>query len=80
MTNRNTPPALTPQAQQLLAIVQRAGGGWVNRSAIAAALEKPRLHVWHIALLDKLAGYDLIEKRKTQVQSPVGYEWQYRAK
>lgn len=75
-----TQPELTEQARELLAIVRRWRGEWVNRKDIATAENKTRLNKWDTKLLDDLTEAGLIEARKHPITGPIGYEWQYRAK
>lgn len=69
---------LTEQAERLLEIVQRANGQIVTRSDIAKAMDKTRLNVWDVKLLDDLIGEGYIVGEKKPIKSPIGYEWQYR--
>jgi hypothetical protein len=81
MTDDNlTEDRLTEHGEKLLAIIRSRGGEIVTRSDIAKALDKTRLNVWDVALLDKMAGQGMIEATKRKIKSPIGYEWVYRAK
>lgn len=73
-------PELTDQARDLLKTIQRWRGEWVNRKQIAEVEGKKKLNKWDTKLLDDLAIAGLIEARKVTIKSPIGYEWQYRAK
>ena len=69
---------LTEQAQALLATI-RAADGWINRAAIAHALEKNKLYVWDVQLLERMAAMGLIETRTQPVKAFNSFEYQYRA-
>jgi|GEM_PF-3356842 len=71
-------PQLTPKAQTILDALRQAGG-WVNRSDLAALLNKNMLNKWDLVLLGKLADAGLMELRQIPHHGPIGYEWQYRA-
>lgn len=71
---------LTEHAETLLEIIRRSGGEIVTRSDIAKALDKTRLNVWEVKLLDDLIGEGYIEGEKKPVKSPHGYEWTYKSK
>jgi hypothetical protein len=75
-----TKPELTEKARDLLEVIRLWRGEWVTRAQIAEVEGKKRLNVWDVKLLDDLATAELIEARKVKIKSPIGYEWQYRAK
>lgn len=71
-------PSLTPQAQNLLEALRRAGK-WVKRTEIARLAQKSALNKWDLVLLSKLVEANLVESRQIPHHGPIGYEWQYRA-
>ena len=75
-----TQKRLTLQAENLLEIVRRGNGEIVTRADIAKAMDKTRLNVWDVKLLDDLIGQGYIEGEKRPIKSPIGYEWVYRSK
>lgn len=68
---------LTPKAELLLEALREAGD-WINRTALAASIDKKSLNKWDVILLDKMDTAGLIEIRKIDHHGPIGYEWQYR--
>ena len=76
--NESDTPKLTPQAQQLLEALRRAGG-WLNRSELAKQVGKSTLNKWDFILLNKLGDAGLIEVQQIPHHGAIGYEWQYRA-
>ncbi len=71
-------PTWTPKGQAILEVLTQEKH-WINRSELAARLNKPLLNKWDILLLGKLTDAGLIETRKVRHHGPIGYEWPYRA-
>lgn len=69
---------LTDHAKKLLKLIQEAEGDWVNRPALARALDKKRLNVWETKLLIDMAEAGLIEMSQRPTSGPAGQEWIYR--
>ena len=72
-------PRLTPQAARLLRILQGGGGVWMSRRDIAHALNRRKLAPYDIGMLDSLQAAGLIDCGRRTNQTPIGYEWVYRA-
>jgi hypothetical protein len=72
-------PRITPQAERLFNILQAAGGEWMSRRDIARALDRRKLAPYDIGMLDTLQAAGLIDCGKRPNQTPIGYEWVYRA-
>lgn len=74
---------ITAKAQEILKIIEAAGGEWVNRRQLAESLGKNKLTQWNLKLLDDLIAAGLIEAQqheKPRRASAVGYEHVYRIK
>lgn len=65
---------------ELLTAILAAGGEWVNRGKLADDTGKRQLSPNDLRWLEMLERDGLIEARKTPKHSPLGYEWEYRAK
>lgn len=59
--NRPEAKSVTPQGFDLLAIIRQAGAGGISRKELAAKLNKKRLNVWDVALLEKLVSEGLAD-------------------
>lgn len=70
---------LPETAQAILAMIQGQGGQWVSRSDIAKALDKKRLNGTDLAYLEIMALNGLIEEKKIDDSTPIGYQWMYKA-
>lgn len=70
---------LDSQSRRILDAI-KGGDDWMNRRAIAEALGKKQLNPYDIAILQILTAQELIEIRRQDNNSPVGWEWQYKAK
>jgi hypothetical protein len=71
---------LTARARALLETLQR-GNDWMNRSKLAIASGKSgRLSPHDLMLLERMANEGLIEIRDVPGKSPVGKQYEYRAK
>jgi hypothetical protein len=69
---------LTPVARELLSIL-RANGDWMNRQALADALQQKSLNFHCVGLLEKMAAGELIDARKV-ITGHRKYYYEYRAK
>lgn len=78
MTKYPQPLNITPQGQQLLEALRQADD-WIGRAEIAQRVSKTSLNKWDVGMLKKLEDEGLIEARKKPHNSPIGYEWEYRA-
>lgn len=72
MTKRN-------RRAELLRAIQ-AAEDWINRGKLASDTGKSKLSPNDVNWLVSLEREGLIEVRKQSIVSPLGYEWQYRAK
>lgn len=70
---------LDAQSQRILDVL-RSATDWMNRRDIARAMNKKQLNPYDIAVLQVLTGQGLIEASQRDNNSPVGWEWMYRAK
>lgn len=70
---------LDAQSQKILDILKESGE-WLNRRDVAQAMGKKQLNPYDIAILQVLAAQGLIETDRKDNNSPVGWEWVYRAK
>ena len=69
---------ITPKARLLLDALHSKAGCWLNRSKLASMVNKRRLNDNDVRQLNDMAEWDLIERRKVPIVSPIGYQWQYR--
>jgi hypothetical protein len=79
MTAMRPPDKVTPHGERLLAILQSAGGKWLDRREIAQAIERKRLTPYDIAMLELLVKLGEAEAEQRPVPGPIAYEWIYRA-
>jgi hypothetical protein len=71
--------AISELSRKLLEVLTSKSGLWMKRSEIARGLNKARLNQYEIAALDFMASQGLIDYRKQNNQTPIGYHWEYRA-
>jgi chromosome partitioning protein len=69
---------LPPHAYDILNVLLQVDG-WLSRSELALRLGKARLTPHEIALLERLTLSGMVESSTHENQSPVKYEWIYRA-
>ena len=68
----------SPKAKELLRVLRENAGQWVKRSEIAATVDKNRLNPNDLRQLDWMADAGIIEMRKTPIEGPVSFQWEYR--
>jgi hypothetical protein len=70
---------MTDQARKLLKVLHSRPEHWFKRKEIAQAIDKRRLTPYDIDLLQRLCDEDLAEIGRRPNQTPIGYEYAYRA-
>lgn len=79
LTEKKAEPGTTATAQQLLRVLRENAGQWLSRTEIAAAVDKKRLNPNDLRQLDWMAEAGIIEMRKTPIEGPISFQWEYRA-
>lgn len=69
---------MTPQSDRIMDILLE-NKGWMTRSEIATVMNKNRLNVWDVALLDMLVEEKLIAKEQHKITGGIGFAWKYKA-
>lgn len=78
MVFERPPGQLTGKASDILAALKSAND-WLNRTAIARALDQDKLVPYDVQLLEGLVTAGFAEKRKADKVGFIPFEWQYRA-
>jgi hypothetical protein len=71
---------LDDQANKILNVLRGEQDKWHNRRDIAKKLGKNQLNPYDIAVLQMLGMQGQVETDQRENNSPVGWEWVYRAK
>ena len=71
---------LSERAEKLFAALEALGPGLHSRAAIAAQIDRKRLNIYDVALLEMLHEEGRIEVIQQPVPGPIGYQWFYRVK